>query len=285
MATEKTRKSTVKVRQKPKKFTPTLDREVTTKLYIINEYTLGRSFEEIAEDTGWDVDSIRLEIRQFFISLKQIVETQSLIDQQEADQNLPVKSKKRIALYRNQKKIDEDINEKFLEKLSGPEDQVLTQEEVLFCYLMVHEGDEIAALTESGLAEGLNDKADTYVRAARLRCLMLKGKVNIIKYINGLQIDYAKELNVNKEMIQSELISLIRQYKAMHDPRLAPTIAKLTEQLGRTTGAFTDRVEVSELSFDDAMDKMMEMRKVKEAEAKAKGEEPSTYVYDPENIK
>lgn len=278
--------SNIKTRKKPKKSTPTLDREISTKLYIVNQFVNGQTYEEIAEDTGWDVDSVRLEVRKFYISFKKIMETQSLIDDQIADGQLQVKSRGRIAAYKRQKEIDEDINEKFLSKLSDQDDNVLTQEEVMFCYMMVHEGDELAALTESGLADGLDTSGSSEnQRALRLRCLMLKGKPNVIKYIHGIQMDYAKELGVNREMVQSEIVQQLRLLKAQNNPRLAPTIAKLTEQLGRTVGAFMDKIEVSEVSFDDAMDRMMETRRIKEKEAKEQGIDPKTYVYDPDKIK
>lgn len=279
-------------------------KDESTRLKIVQYYTNGHPIEEIASQTGWTEKSIKREINLFFRSLKDVIETEALIESQKADKGSSVaKSKAAVQLYRNQQKIDKDINEKFISKLSSPEEEIITQEEVLFCYLLVHEGDEIKALTDSGLAEGLAKSGTGYKRAMKLRCLMLKGKRNLIKYINDLQINYAKDLNIGKEAVQSMLLKQIYQLTAQNDPRLAPTIAKLTQDLGRTVGAFSDKVIIEEVSFDDAMDHMLEMRKEKKKEVVESlpegssgvcripdkencepGGEVSTFVYDPEKI-
>jgi hypothetical protein len=258
------------------------------RLKIVQSYTNGHPIEEISNDTGWSEASIRREINQFFRSFKDVLETESLLLSQKVDaSSTSAKTKASIALYRNQKKIDKNINTKFLDKLSSDNDTVLTEEERLFCYLLVHEGDEVKALQDSGLAEGLAKSGTGYKRAMKLRCLMLKGKRNLIKYMNDLQINYAKDLNISKGMIQTELIQQLRQLKEQNNPRNAPTIAKLTEQLGRTVGAFTEKIVIEEVSFDDSMNHMLEMRKKREDKALASANtdsEASTFVYDPEAI-
>jgi len=263
---------------------------------IVNRFTNGEDPESISKDTGWTVESIRLEVTKWFTSLKDLLETEALIASQKGDdQGSQAKTVSKMQLYRNQRKIDADINTKFIEKLSLKNDTILTKEEMMFCYLLVHEGDEVSALENSGLAEGLTQSAKGYNRARKLRILMLKGKRNLIKYINSLQINYAKDLNIGKESIQTEILKQLRQLTEQNDRRNAPTIAKLTEQLGRTVGAFTDKISIEEVSFDDAMDRMLEMRK---AEVKQVGQgdgadagvpdkglpDPATFVYDPDNI-
>jgi len=280
--------TTTKTRKKP---TPKPDlsaEELPKRLQIINKYASGTSIEDLSEEFGWSINSVRKEINEHFNSLKTIMETESLVAQQKADMSTTGRtSRAKVTLYKNHQKLDKDINSKFVEKLSDPEDSVLTQEENLFCYLMVHEGDELKALTDSGLAEGLMKSARTYKRAAKLRCLMLKGKPNLLRYMNELQINYVKELNVNKEMVVSEIISQLRQLREQNDPKNAPTIAKLTEMLGKAYGTFTDNVRVGDLDFDGAMDMMMKRREEKQKAIPAEaggGEEPTTYVYDPEAI-
>lgn len=272
-------------------------KDESIRLKIVQSYTNGHPVEKIAEETGWSEPSIRREINLFFRSLKDVLETEALVIAQKADDGSSVaKTKASVALYRNQKKIDKNINEKFIAKLSEANETVLTEEERLFCYLLVHEGDEVKALQDSGLAEGLAKSGTGLKRALKLRCLMLKGKRNLIKYMNDLQISYAKDLNVGKDTIQSMLLKQIYQLTAQNDPKLAPTISKLTEQLGRTVGAFTDKVIVEEVSFDDAMDHMLEMRELKDKEkleaspvpiehsGSTDGHGTATFVYDPEVI-
>ena len=252
-------------------------------LKAVDMFSKGKSVEEIAESHNWTTKSVRTAINKHFLNLKTLIETEAMVASQEADQGIVVKhTTKALNTFANQRKIDENISTDFLEKLSGADERLLTNEEVMFCYLTVHEGDQQKALEDSGLAKGLTKTHTGYRRACKLRILMLKGKLNIIKYINGLQIDYAKEINVNKEVIQTTILRQLSQLESQNDPRNASTIAKLTEQLGRTVGAFSDKVIIEEVSFDDAMDRMMEMRK---EHNKEKGIEGETYVYDPDAIK
>lgn len=256
--------------------------DVNKSLQVVALYSEGKSIPEISEHFGWDKKSVQTAINKHFMNLKVLLETETLVASQKADGSLGKLTTKQLTCFKNQRKIDEDISAKFLEKLSDPNDRVLSNEEVMFCYLLVHEGDAMKALIDSGLSEGLLRSAKGYNRACKLRILMLKGKINVIKYINGLQIDYAKELNINKEVIQTTIIRQLAQLEEQRDPRNAASIAKLTEQLGRTVGAFSDKIVIQEVSFDDAMDRMLEMRKKHNQEKGIKGE---TYVYDPDKIK
>lgn len=285
-------KCETKVRKKKK----TIPNDPGVSNAIVRRFSNGESSESISEDTGWTVESIKTEVQKMFRSMKNILETEALVASQKGDMiGTQVKTVAKMQLYRNQQKIDEDINEKFIEKLSLKNDTILTKEEMMFCYLLVHEGDEKSALENSGLAEGLATGVPGYKRAMKLRILMLKGKRNLIKYINDLQINYAKDLNIGKESIQTEILKQLRQLTEQNDRRNAPTIAKLTEQLGRTVGAFTDKISIEEVSFDDAMDRMLEMRKatvkqVGQGDGPDAGDpdkdrpEPTTFVYDPEKI-
>ena len=279
------KKTTVIRKRKPKNKDLTKSTSVSKKMEAVGLFISGKSYEEIATKLGWTKESIYTEIRKHYLALKNIIETENLIAAQKADLAGSSKAIQGIQLYNGQQKIDKDINAKFLSKLSPPMDTVLSQEEILFSYLLVHEGDQIKALVDSGLATGLVKANAGYKRAIKLRILMLKGKKNIIRYISDLQVSYAKEMNVNKEAIQGEILRQLNQLKEQNDPRLAPTIAKLTEQLGRTIGAFTDKVQIEEVSFDEAMDKMLEMRRVNGTEETSKVKSTETYVYDPEKIK
>lgn len=275
---------TTKIRRrvKPKPDVPT---ENGKSMEVILQYSNGKSIEDIAELLGWEEDSIRVVITRHFHNLKMIIETEALVKAQGADGGAnQIRSSKRVKTFKNQKKIDENISEDFLERLSDPDDRVLSNEEVMFCYLCVHEGDAKKALIDSDLAEGLTKSASGYNRACKLRILMLKGKKNIIKYINSLQIDYAKEININKEVIQTTIIQQLEQLKEQNDPRNSATIAKLTEQLGRTVGAFSDKIVIEEVSFDDAMDRMLDMRKERTKKLESEGAPSETFVYDPDLI-
>ena len=278
-ATKVAPKKTI-TRRKPK--ARALPDELSVKLQAVGMFANGHTVPEIAKKLKWEEKSIRTAINKHFLNMKALIETEALVASQTADGKMVnAYSKAKLNTFKNQRKIDKNISADFLSKLSEPRDLILTNEEVMFCYLIVHEGDAMKALEDSDLAEGLVKSHPGYNRACKLRILMLKGKINIIKYINNLQIDYAKELNVNKEVIQTTIMRQLAKLEAQDDPRNSSTISKLTEQLGRTVGAFSDRVVVEEVSFDQAMDRMMEMRREYN---KNKGIEGEEYVYDPTKI-
>lgn len=286
MTKPKAKTTTVIRKRKPRNKDLTKSSSMTKKLEALLLFCNGKTYDEISSTLGWEPSSVKLEISKIYKALHTLLETENLLAQHNADlNNVSTKSTQQIKLYNNQKTIDKDINSKFLEKLSGENDSVLSQEEILFSYLLVHEGDGLKALIDSGLSSGLVKSNSGYKRATALRILMLKGKKNIIKYINNLQISYAKELNINKEAIQSEIIRQLTQLKEQNNPKNAPTIAKLTEQLGRTVGAFSDKIVVEEVNFDQAMNKMLEMRKAKGTDkTMEQAIEASTYSYDPDLI-
>jgi hypothetical protein len=275
------KKSPVTIKRRPG--SPKLDPDAVSKnLQAVGLFGEGKTVEEIEALIGWEAKSVRSAINKHFLNLKGLLETEALVASQRADGKMVnLHTKTALNTFKNQRKIDANISADFMSKLSEPGDVILTNEEVMFCYLIVHEGDAMKALEDSDLAEGLVKSHSGYNRACKLRILMLKGKINIIKYINTLQIDYAKELNVNKDVIQTTIMRQLAKLEAQDDPRNSSTIAKLTEQLGRTVGAFSDRVIVEEVSFDDAMDRMMDMRKEYNKEKGITGE---TYVYDPKAI-
>lgn len=267
-----------------KKIPPQKSTEAT-RMKVVKLFSQGKSYDEIAETMGWKVQSVKTVVQKFYSNLRDVLETENLVSSQEADSTSMVNTSAQIQCYRGQKKIDKNINSKFLDLLSGPEEPVVSEAESTFAYLMVHTGDELQSLQDAGLAEGLAKTNKTYRRALKLRCVMLKGKPNVMKCISDIQMRYARELNVNKESIQSMLMEQINQLKSQYNPKLAPTIAKLTEQLGRTVGAFSDKITIEEVSFDDAMDSMLEMRQAKVKELTESGGDLVKYEYDPEKIK
>lgn len=274
-----------RLRKKPKDMMPLIFKYVQE----------GKSVSDIASDHKCAESWVREFIHKFYTKFRDIVETEALLQSHAIDmKGGPTSIPEKITLYKSQSKIDKDINKYFIDKISDPNDSVLTEEEIIFCRLLIYEGDDEKALIDSGLAEGLSPTRTQAVRPMKLRIILLKQKKNIQRFLNELQINYAKELNVSKEMVQTELIRQLSELKAQNNPRNAPTIAKLTEQLGRTVGAFTDKVVVEEISFDAAMDKMLEMRDAKAPVGLPGGSiagepdkvqaEPTTFVYDPEAI-
>ena len=145
-------KTLIRKRERNKDLTKSTS--VTKKVQVVVLYTNGKSYEEIAKETGWTSASVKLEIMKIFNALKVLLSTENLINQSNLDdksRSLAKSTTKQISLMAGQNKIDKDINSDFLSKLSGEKDSVLTQEEIMFCYLLVHEGDALKALNDSGL--------------------------------------------------------------------------------------------------------------------------------------
>ena len=106
----------------------------------------------------------------------------------------------------------ENINEKFLELLSHPEDP-LTDNEILFCEFLIEYGEDITAIKKSKLDAGLKTKdIKSYHEGCKLRAFYLKKKKNIAAYITK-----ARQANLDvlqdhgKEYIQSRLIEIVEQ--------------------------------------------------------------------------
>ena len=144
---------------------------------MINLYVnKGLSVEEIAIEVGCKVSWARQFIHKFYTKFHDIVETECLLASHNAD--LVPSAKPKVTLFKSQSKLDKDISTSFLEKLSGPEDALLTEEEVIFCRLLIYEGDEKKALMDSGLGGGLSSVESQARRPRQLRIIMLKQKKN-----------------------------------------------------------------------------------------------------------
>lgn len=142
------------------------------------------------------------------------------------------------------------INEPFLEKLSPP-NEALTDEELLYCYLFVYTGDNQSAIEQSGLDAGCNNKklikdSQSYEYALRVRGLHLRNKLNIREHINQLRLEKLKNSrDVNKVFVVEELVEQLEQLK--EDGREKKLILDTIKLLGQTCGAFSERIEVTQI--------------------------------------
>ena len=223
---------------------------------ILSLYLEGKTPTEIAEEVESSPSGVGTFITDTVKALFRIYETNKLLESHNRDLGhnryswVPLKS------------IDSSLNKSFLDKLSEPDATLLTEEERTFCYLMVHEGNELNALKESSLNIGLKDaRSSEYKRLASLRCTYLKAKPNLITYMRELQVNYAGAIKVSKETIQTEILMTLSQLRNNDPVKSAPTIAKLLNDLGRTEGIFVDKTEIdNKLSLDDSFDLMLKRR-------------------------
>ena len=170
----------------------------------------------------------------------------------------------------------DEINQEFLDLLSDNGSHLLSDAEATYCWVMVHTGDTQEAIKTSGLDKGLfrakpdadgtlRDKRFNYDRALNLRSLYLNSKPNVVAYIKELRETRLIDADVGKARIQTELIDQITQMKASgqaNKNRMA--MLRSIELLGKTVGAFVERVEITEIDPNRALDELIEMAKAVE---------------------
>ena len=156
------------------------------------------------------------------------------------------------------------INEPFLELLS-PDEGELTEEEFSFAYRMVFIGTNKEAIVESGLDAGLrkyhSNESMAYANALKVRGLFLRNKKNIREKIEQLRKVKLGELakDIDKDWVVNELVDQLERLKESGEhPKL---ILDTIDKIGKTCSAFTERVEVTDLSAAKKIDQLIEQAK------------------------
>lgn len=141
----------------------------------------------------------------------------------------------------------------------------------VYAYYYAQTGDNRFALIQSGLDVGVaqNMKKITKDYIYRIRGQFLRDIPLVRDIIQREQDRRIQEYNVEKPQVQMELVNQIEELKelAADDPKHRTNLLKSIEMLGRTIGAFTDRVEVEETDAKSGLEILM---------AKVKGE-----IYEP----
>lgn len=226
---------------------------------IIEMYLDNKSEEEIAKEVGCSKISIKTFITKIATGLNQAYQTRQLILSQEMD------AKGNKYSWAPTKALDSKVNQLFLKMLSEPDSPVLTDSEMTFCYLLIHEGSVKDAMVDSGLDVGLKQSIGPkeYKRLLELRATYLKSKPNIIEYLKSLQLKYVESLGISKETVQAEIMRTLTYLRNQDDPKHATTIAKLIESLGKTEGVFVDTKQVTHaFSMDESFEIMMQRQKM-----------------------
>ena len=164
------------------------------------------------------------------------------------------------------------INQEFLSLLSDSDTTLISEPESIYAWAYVHTGDPIESLEAAGLNKGLykenkRDQRFSYTQALRYRAMYLNSKPNVISYIKELRERRLIDADVGRARIQSELIEQLESMKA--SPNISKhraSILRTIELLGKTVGAFVDRVEVTKVDPSNALDQLIEM--AKEAEVR-----------------
>jgi predicted DNA-binding protein YlxM (UPF0122 family) len=235
---------------------------------IIDDYIYSSlSNSEIAKKYGTSENNVGLIVARHFKALSNVRETKFLLQSQLGSQ--------RFAMEKSEVLDTDKINQEFLDLLSEPDSISLTDNELIFCELYNDDGDEIRALEESGLGVGLKRTKDIrdregYQNSLKLRSFYLRRKPNVGAYLLQIKQDKVKAITDGKQFIQTELLSVIERLKSAGSPQALSTYLKAVESLGKTYGAFEDKLTVDGLSGDSALDNII--AKTRAAKAKVLGE-------------
>lgn len=132
----------------------------------------------------------------------------------------------------------------------------------VYAYYYAQTGDNQFALIQSGLDVGIanNVKKVTKDYIYRIRGQFLRDIPLVRDIIRTEQDRRISEYNIEKPQVQMELVNQIEELKelAANDPKHRTNLLKSIEMLGRTIGAFTDRVEVEETDAKTGLDILMQ---------------------------
>jgi len=138
----------------------------------------------------------------------------------------------------------------------------------IYAYYYVQSGDNEFAIKESGLDIGIppNLRAAHKNNILKIRGQFIRDIPVVKKYIREEQDRRMAENNIDKVYVQRELIDQIDQLKmlAVDDSRQRANLLKSIEMLGKTIGAFTERVEIEETDAKKGLDILMERIKQEE---------------------
>jgi hypothetical protein len=214
------------------------------KYQIISQYSQGIPVETIASSVSRDTTSIRDFIFTTLNSMVSIKETNDLL---------------KVQCSADIRRIQGTAPTRFLtaDFLSKLED---TAE--IYAYYYSQTGDNKFSLAQAGLDGGLSVRMPKQTRdyILRIRGQYLREIPSVKKYIQEVQDQRIQEYRCEKPQVQMELVSQIEELKEVvaDDPKQRGNLLKALELLGRTIGAFTDRVEVEEADAKSGLQIILE---------------------------
>ena len=229
--------------------------DISKRWKIIEDYLQCKlSNNDIAEKYQVSVKTVETTVQETYKKFQNVRETKTLLaTQKRPDVFLQLKSDH----------IDSSrINQSFLDALSEPDSYVLTDSEMIFCELFVNNGDELQAVEEAGLHVGLNKRDPaTYKEAVRLRAFYLRRKPNVAQYLNEIRKKLVVTMENGKTHLQAELLALVEKLRNSSDSRSTASLLKSIELLGKSIGAFDEKITVDNISSDEALDRLMHRMK------------------------
>ena len=135
----------------------------------------------------------------------------------------------------------------------------------VYAYYYGQTGDNKFSLDQSGLSIGIIPKLPRTTKdyVYRIRGQYLRDIPQIKKYIRSIQDEKIREYRLEKPQVQMEIVQQIEELKeiAGDDPRARANLLKAIEMLGRTIGAFTDRLETEDVTAKSGLQILMERAK------------------------
>ena len=224
-------------------------------LYIINQYCFGSGIKELSDKYKVTPRTLRDGI----ISYRERLNTMYELNYMKSIEKLqlPVETiKKAIAT--------DFISDTLRDMLSSDTAEVLTDHEIMYCYLFAHTGSNELALKESQL-----DKCLTKSTPIRLQYLgmFLREKPNLVLYIKALQEGRIAQIEADKQNIQDMLITQIEQMRESLATGSAPVnmrgnMLRAIELLGKTIpGTFEDKILIEDVNATSSLDRLLDMAK------------------------
>lgn len=206
---------------------------------IMRMYRLGTTVIDIADKFSVEEAYIKVFINEEINALNTIKETNSLVSEARGLSLSAI----------NPTKL---LNEKFLQNVDDK------KEAYAFYYAMT--GSNEHALKEAGLDKWLPAKvaANTKRYVFQVRGKYLRSLPGISEYIIQVREDRLKELKLDKKTIQNELLDQLEQLKEEGDPRQRSNLLKAIDMLGKTVGAFEERIKVEDVSAKSGLELLME---------------------------
>lgn len=228
---------------------------------IIDDYIYsGLSNSAIADKYGTTQQNVELIISRHYKAIVNVRETKSLMGEIVTTSN-----------WQYEILDPSSVNDRFKEMLSPPDSLVLTDPEMIFCELYNYHGDDIKAIEGSkmniGLRKSREDRdREEYNQSCILRAFFLKRKPNVASYLTKIQRDKLEAIKDGKGFVQAELLSVIEKVRNSHDDRSIATHLKALSELGRTLGAFEEKITIENISGDSAIEKILQRAREAKAE-------------------
>lgn len=245
-------------------------RENIDKYKVIDEYIhSGKTLQQIADDNKTTVKVVKTAVDRHYKALKVIKETRYLTGGRD---KAVMKSSQTSAIGRAYNNLFKDgsVNEEFQERITGPDEEALTTNEMEFCYHWIYSTSDQEALKKSGLDIGLirpekgrEKERFAYKQACRMRSLFLRRKANIATTIKDIQKSYLQAEGIDKEFIQTELVREIHELRESKELTARKQLTKNLEVLGKTIpGAFSEKIEISQVDPNKALQELIDLAQV-----------------------